>query len=64
MPDQPTRPITLGCEDWKKVVGDFRCCVSCHEDWDNGYYDATWREYDDKYYEVCCRAPAEPKETP
>lgn len=27
----------LDCSELKQLLGDFDCCSSCHEDWDEGW---------------------------
>jgi hypothetical protein len=46
-----------GCGEFAKKYGlEFRCCGSCHHDFDEEYSLPLHHEEDDGYFEVCCAA--------
>ena len=47
------------CTAWKKLVGDFECCSSCHYEWEDGYGYLAEHEHEGKTYFTCCIAPGE-----
>lgn len=55
----PVGATMASCNDWKKIVGDFECCSSCHWDWEEGYeHPCEVEDKDGNLYFVCCKAAA------
>jgi hypothetical protein len=41
------------CDDLRKII-DFRCCSSCHSEWDEYDSDPSEIIYKNEIYHVCC----------
>lgn len=44
------------CSDLKEVGGDFSCCSSCHEDWEDYDYCLSEPQRDELEFRLCCEA--------
>lgn len=52
------RPVVLYCSDFNRATDRMHCCVSCHNDWEDGERhlpSGYWLDTDTREVEVCCK---------